>query len=114
MPTAAVTGAPAVAVITPTRNRARLLQETLDSVAAQSFADWEHIVVDDGSDDGTAQIMAARTAADPRFSYIVRQGPTSGANACRNIGIKAAARRCSCCWTRTTCSNRAAWSGVSA
>jgi glycosyltransferase involved in cell wall biosynthesis len=79
-----------VSVITPTRNRARLLQETLDSVAAQSFADWEHLVVDDGSDDETSQIMAARAAADPRLSYIVRQGPTSGANACRNIGVRAA------------------------
>jgi glycosyltransferase involved in cell wall biosynthesis len=85
-----MTAAPAVSVITPTRNRAKLLQESLDSVAAQTFADWEHLVVDDGSDDETSQIMAARAAADPRFSYIIRQSPVSGANACRNIGIKAA------------------------
>jgi hypothetical protein len=81
---------PLVAVVTPTRDRARLLQETLDSVAAQTLSDWEHLVVDDGSDDGTSELMAARTAADPRVRYIVRQGPCSGANVCRNIGVRAA------------------------
>ena len=72
------------------RNRATLLQEALDSVAAQTLTEWEHIVVDDGSDDGTAEMMAARAAADPRVTYIVRRTPTSGANVCRNIGIRAA------------------------
>ena len=85
-----MTATPAVSVITPTRNRARLLRETLDSVAAQTLANWEHIVVDDGSDDETSTMMAARIAADPRVSYVIRQSPTAGANVCRNIGIKAA------------------------
>jgi glycosyltransferase involved in cell wall biosynthesis len=81
-----MTATPAVSVITPTRNRAKLLQGTLDSVAAQTFTDWEHLVVDDGSDDETSALMAARAAADPRVSYVIRQSPTSGANVCRNIG----------------------------
>jgi hypothetical protein len=81
---------PLVSVITPTRNRRKLLQATLDSVAGQSLADWEHLVVDDGSDDGTPELMAAREAADPRVRYLVRQGPCSGANVCRNLGIRAA------------------------
>ncbi len=81
---------PRVSVITPTRNRCELLRETLDSVAAQTLAAWEHIVVDDGSNDGTAEMMAARTAADPRVRYIERQGERSGANVCRNIGLRAA------------------------
>jgi glycosyltransferase involved in cell wall biosynthesis len=81
-----VTTAPAVSVITPTRNRAKLLQETLDSVVAQSFQDWEHVIVDDGSDDETPALMAARAAADPRVSYVIRQSPNAGANVCRNIG----------------------------
>lgn len=82
--------APLISVVTPTRNRVKLLEETLDSVAAQTLNDWEHLVIDDGSDDGTAELMAARTAEDPRVSYIVRQSPLAGANVCRNIGIKAA------------------------
>ena len=77
---------PLVSVITPTRNRVEAAPETLDSVAAQTLPDWEHLVVDDGSDDGTAELMAARAAADPRVRYIVRQGPCSGANVCRNLG----------------------------
>jgi hypothetical protein len=85
-----VSAAPEIAIVTPTRNRLQLLQETLGSVAAQSLPDWEHLVVDDGSDDGTSELMAARAAADPRVRYIVRQGPCSGANVCRNIGIRAA------------------------
>jgi hypothetical protein len=83
--------APRVSVVTPTRNRRALLGETLASVAAQTLDDWEHIVVDDGSDDGTAQMMASRTAADPRVRYIVRDGDLAGANVCRNIGLRAAA-----------------------
>ena len=82
---------PKVSVVTPTRNRAALLEETLDSVAAQSFGEWEHIVDDDGSDDGTAELMAARAAADPRVRYMVREGDRAGANVCRNLGIRAAA-----------------------
>jgi glycosyltransferase involved in cell wall biosynthesis len=78
---------PEVSVITPTKNRLALLRETLDSVAAQTFAAWEHIVVDDGSDDGTTEMMASRTTSDPRVRYIVRQGEHCGANVCRNIGV---------------------------
>jgi glycosyltransferase involved in cell wall biosynthesis len=78
-----------VAIITPTFNRVALLAETLDSVAAQTFDDWEHIVVDDGSDDGTAEMMRSRMAADPRLRYIVRDSDPRGANACRNIGARA-------------------------
>ena len=81
---------PSVSVITPTRNRAQLLAETLDSVVAQTFTDWEHIVVDDGSEDGTAELMATRMAHDSRVRYIVREGAPPGANVCRNIGIRAA------------------------
>lgn len=82
---------PRVSIVTPTRNRVGLLQETLASVAAQSLGDWEHIVVDDGSDDGTAELMTARAAQDPRVRYIVRDSERAGANVCRNIGIRAAA-----------------------
>lgn len=81
---------PAVSVVTPTKNRVRLLRETIDSVRAQTFPDWEHLIVDDGSDDGTAEMVEALAAADPRIRYIRRVGEKAGANVCRNIGIREA------------------------
>jgi glycosyltransferase involved in cell wall biosynthesis len=78
---------PVVSVVTPTRNRLALLRETMDSVAAQTFPGWEHLVVDDGSDDGTAAEVATRAARDPRIRYIPRTGEKTGGNACRNLGV---------------------------
>ena len=43
----------AVSIVTPTKNRLSLLRGSMASVAAQTFTDWEHVIVDDGSDDGT-------------------------------------------------------------
>jgi glycosyltransferase involved in cell wall biosynthesis len=77
----------AVAVITPTKNRLKVLCEAMDSVQRQSFDAWEHIVVDDGSDDGTCEEVTRRAAADWRVRYVRRGGDKSGANVCRNIGI---------------------------
>ncbi len=76
-----------VSVVTPTKNRLALLRETMDSVAAQTFPDWEHLVVDDGSDDGTAEEVRTRAAADPRIRYIQRTGENAGGNVCRNLGV---------------------------
>jgi glycosyltransferase involved in cell wall biosynthesis len=60
----------------------------MDSVAAQSFEAWEHLIVDDGSDDGTAEEVEKRAAADARIRYIKRTLERSGANVCRNIGVR--------------------------
>lgn len=80
-------GPPSVSVITPTKNRLQLLTETMDSAAKQTFEAWEHIIVDDGSDDGTADEVKARAASDSRVRYVQRTGTIAGANVCRNIGI---------------------------
>ena len=79
-----------VAVVTPTKNRLKLLCEAMDSVQAQTFEAWEHIIVDDGSDDGTAEEVRRRAASDPRIWYVERNGSATGANVCRNLGVKAA------------------------
>jgi glycosyltransferase involved in cell wall biosynthesis len=60
----------------------------MNSVTAQSLATWEHIVVDDGSDDGTAEEVSRRAKADARVRYTARTGDKAGANVCRNIGIR--------------------------
>ena len=72
-----MTGRPMVSVVTPTKNRLKLLCETMDSVVAQSFEEWEHLIVDDGSDDGTAEEVKTRAATDPRIRYVQRSGGTS-------------------------------------
>jgi hypothetical protein len=60
-----------VSVITPTKNRLRLLSETMGSGQGQNFEGWEHLIVDDESD-GTAEEVARRSAADPRIHYVQR------------------------------------------
>ena len=82
-----MSGRAVVSVITPTKNRLKPLCETMYSVAAQSFDAWEHIIVDDGSDDGTAEEVARRAASEPRIRYVQRTGGKSGANVCRNLGV---------------------------
>lgn len=76
-----------MSVVTPTKNRLRLLRETMDSVAAQTLLNWEHLVVDDESSDGTAEEVAKRAAADSRIRYIRRTGEKAGGNVCRNLGL---------------------------
>jgi glycosyltransferase involved in cell wall biosynthesis len=80
---------PLVSIIIPTYNRAHLIGETLDSVLAQTYTNWECIVVDDGSTDTTAELLADYCKKDSRFQYHHR--PTDrpkGANACRNYGFE--------------------------
>jgi glycosyltransferase involved in cell wall biosynthesis len=75
-----------VSVIIPLYNKAPYIQRTLDSVLAQTFTDFEAIIVDDGSTDGGDQIVARCT--DPRIK-LVRQ-PNAGPGAARNRALAAA------------------------
>ena len=80
---------PLVSIIIPTYNRSQLLAATLDSVKSQSYGNWECIVVDDGSTDGTAALMATYTKSDARFVYLKRpEHRASGGNAARNYGFE--------------------------
>lgn len=81
---------PLVSVITPTKNRLTWLLQAIDSVQRQTLANWEHLIVDDGSTDGSEDEVVRRGKSDPRIRYIKRTGRTAGANVCRNIGIREA------------------------
>ncbi len=80
---------PLVSIIIPTFNRAHLLAETLDSIIAQTYIQWECIVVDDGSTDGTAALLANYCDQDSRIQYHHRpKNRPKGGNACRNYGFE--------------------------
>ena len=77
---------PVVSILTPAYDVARFIGTTLDSVLAQTAADWEMVVVDDGSEDGTAAVVASRR--DPRI-HLIRQA-NAGVSAARSRAIAAA------------------------
>lgn len=79
-----------ISIIIPTYNRVDLLRETLDSVRAQTYANWEAIVVDDCSSDDTETYVSEIEAEEPRVRYLRRQGDQGNANVCRNQGLAAA------------------------
>lgn len=78
---------PTVSVIIPTYNRAHMVPRAIHSVLAQTFADFELLVVDDASTDGTEEIV--RGIADPRLRYIWRPA-NGGVSAAQNTGLAAA------------------------
>lgn len=74
---------PEVTVVTAVHNGARFLDSAIAGVVAQTFTDWEHIVVDDASDDATAELVRRWTATDPRIRLLERRargGPYTAAN----------------------------------
>ncbi len=78
-----------VSIVIPTFNRAPLIGETLDSVIAQTYKNWECIVVDDGSTDHTEELLAYYCSREPRIKFLKRpSGLRKGANSCRNYGYK--------------------------
>lgn len=78
---------PAVSIITPTHNRRDVLVRAIESVRAQSFRNYEHIVIDDGSTDGSEEVVSGLT--DPRLRF-VKLDSWQGANAARSRGISLA------------------------
>lgn len=79
---------PLVSIIIPTFNRAHLIGETLDSIIAQTYTNWECIIVDDGSSDNTEQIVLEYVKNDSRFQYHKRPDTYQpGGNGARNYGF---------------------------
>ncbi|MBB4522297.1 glycosyltransferase family 2 protein [Rhizobium leguminosarum] len=80
---------PAISVIIPTYNRSSFIGEAIDSVLRQTFGDFELIVIDDGSTDGTGEIV--RGFEDNRLLFI--QQKNAGRSAARNRAIEIARGR---------------------
>jgi glycosyltransferase involved in cell wall biosynthesis len=79
---------PLVSVIMPLHNPGRFLDAAILSIRAQSLADWELILIDDGSTDGSDQVLRRHAAADPRLSVITI--PHGGVAIALNRGLAAA------------------------
>jgi glycosyltransferase involved in cell wall biosynthesis len=76
---------PLVSIIIPTYNRAYILGPTLDSVLAQTYENYEALVIDDGSTDNTAQLVADYSRLNPRIKYFRQDN--AGVSAARNHGM---------------------------
>src|SRR5687768_13275178 len=81
---------PEVSVVLSTFNRLNYLRESVDSVCAQSFRDWELIIADDGSAEATTDFLS--TLADPRIKVLLLQHSGNPATV-RNAAIREARGR---------------------
>ena len=79
---------PTVSIILPIYNVEEYLAECLDSIAAQTFGNYEVVVVDDGSPDGSRAIAEDRARSDSRIRIVTR--PNGGLGAARNTGVSEA------------------------
>lgn len=79
------TDGPAVSVLVPTYNVERFLPQCLDSLKSQTLSNIEFICINDGSTDGSLDIMRRYAADDPRFKIIDK--PNSGYGASMNRGL---------------------------
>lgn len=80
---------PLISIIIPTFNRADLISETLESIIAQTYTNWECIVIDDGSTDATNLILSNFEKKDNRIKYFRRpENKMKGPSSSRNYGFE--------------------------
>ena len=84
---------PLVSIITPCYNAAPFISQAIESVLAQSFGDWEMIIVDDCSSDDSLSIIQKYARIDFRIRYLRTDKPSGSPTLPRNMGIKEAKGR---------------------
>lgn len=82
---------PLISIITPVFNREKLIVECIESVQKQTYKNYEHIIIDDGSNDDTVKTVEALAAMDSKI-ILIKSPDNSGGKPgkVRNIGIKIA------------------------
>lgn len=78
---------PLVSVVIPLYNHARYVEAAIASVRAQTLADWELLVIDDGSSDGSAEAVEALLARSPDPRIRLHRQPNAGSHATINRGL---------------------------
>jgi glycosyltransferase involved in cell wall biosynthesis len=81
-------GAPKISILLPCLNARPFLEPRIDSLMAQVYADWEAIVLDSGSIDGSLELFKSIASRDPRFRLY--QVPREGVYAALNRGMQLA------------------------
>lgn len=77
-----------ISIIIPVFNRADLISETLNSIIAQTYVNWECIIVDDGSTDESREVVLSYVQVDNRFTLYERpSSKLKGPSSCRNYGF---------------------------
>lgn len=82
---------PCFSIVVPAYNAESTLAETLDAILGQEFADWECIVVDDGSVDGTRALAESYASRDTRVRTVSQ--PNQGSGGAYNTGVRVAKGR---------------------
>ncbi|MAS95545.1 MAG: glycosyl transferase [Verrucomicrobiales bacterium] len=77
---------PTVSIIIPCYNCEQFVGETMDAVLAQTYSDWECILIDDASTDGSADVIREYAARDERFRPVLLERNVGAAGA-RNAGL---------------------------
>ncbi|MFV0599415.1 MAG: glycosyltransferase family 2 protein [Bacteroidales bacterium] len=77
---------PLISIITPVYNSEKTISETIESVINQTYSNWELILVDDGSNDNSIEIIKNYCKDDDRIKLIIRDREPKGGSTCRNIG----------------------------
>lgn len=79
---------PKVSIIMATYNRAHFIVETLESIQQQIFIDWECLIIDDGGNDNTKEVISELLEEDNRFQFYQRpEKYKKGLPGCRNYGL---------------------------
>ncbi|MFI5955355.1 glycosyltransferase [Cryptosporangium sp. NPDC051539] len=105
-PGAGLAASPAISVVSPVLDEARLIDGLIGTMAAQLGPDDEYVLVDGGSVDGTAERIAAWGAEDRRIRLVRHDGGTIGYS--RNLGVAAARHPFIAC-TDAGCTPSASW-----
>lgn len=83
-----------ISIVTPVYNAAAFICQTMEMVRSQTYADWEWILVDDGSKDNSCEVIEAYLEKTPdQRIRLIKKGKNEGAALTRNRGIKEAKGR---------------------
>ena len=77
-----------ISIIVPVYNAEKELQRCVDSIFRQSFSDWELLLIDDGSRDGSPMLCDRLAGQDPRVRVCHKEN--GGVSSARNLGIRRA------------------------